>query len=393
MTSSSWIIRLRWPLFALACLLIVTPPLARTLLLMPIVPGIQEYDTIPFAYAIHAIRWELMIAGTLVLLLLLPTLWPRSRWPGRTIVVTTVALLMAIHAAAALRFSAEAMFAEPSVLTFTPLSTPTSSLDDADEAIVVTIDGVTKAYPIDLLAHHHKVMDRLGSTPVMVTYCTMCHTGRVYASTVDGTETTFRLVGANQYNAILEDRATGSWWYQATGTGIAGPRTGHQLADLAFEQVTIGSLRRRPGTVLVMQADPSMRDDVRWASGFSRRRDTSSAMADRSLVIGTTIDGIDHCFPMTALQPGLSVIHLDGDSLVAHVDAYGSIRLWSLAPAYTLDRLSGDTVVVHGADGHPATMSLQPGADARPALIVRPMYMDRFRAWKTFHPSTRVVSS
>jgi hypothetical protein len=50
----------------------------------------------------------------------------------------------------------------------------------------------------------------------MVTYCTVCRTGRVYGPIINGKKETFRLVGMDHFNAMLEDATTKSWWQQAT---------------------------------------------------------------------------------------------------------------------------------------------------------------------------------
>jgi hypothetical protein len=39
----------------------------------------------------------------------------------------------------------------------------------------------------------------------MITYCTVCRTGRVFSPDVDGKPETFRLVGMDHFNAMFED--------------------------------------------------------------------------------------------------------------------------------------------------------------------------------------------
>jgi hypothetical protein len=39
-----------------------------------------------------------------------------------------------------------------------------------------------KPIPIQLIGYHHQVMDTIGNEPVIITYCTVCRTGRVYSS-------------------------------------------------------------------------------------------------------------------------------------------------------------------------------------------------------------------
>ena len=84
------------------------------------------------------------------------------------------------------------------------------------------------------IGYHHQVRDRVGGTDVLVTYCTVCRSGRVFSPLVDGTLERFRLVGMDRFNAMFEDESTGSWWRQATGAAVAGPRKGIQLVVIPF---------------------------------------------------------------------------------------------------------------------------------------------------------------
>ncbi len=78
--------------------------------------------------------------------------------------------------------------------------------------------------------------DTVGGAPVMVTYCTVCRTGRVYNLVVNGNSEIFRLVGIDQFNAMFEDATTKSWWQQATGMAISGGTT---LPEIPSQQLTL----------------------------------------------------------------------------------------------------------------------------------------------------------
>ena len=56
-----------------------------------------------------------------------------------------------------------------------------------DKLVVgVEINGEAKAYPIEIIGYHHQVQDTLASESIMVTYCTVCRTGRVYSPFING---------------------------------------------------------------------------------------------------------------------------------------------------------------------------------------------------------------
>ena len=76
----------------------------------------------------------------------------------------------------------------------------------------VEIDGDARAYPVQFIGYHHQVRDTVHGAPVIVSFCTVCRTGRVFRPVVDGHPESFRLVGMDHFNAMFEDSTTGSWW-------------------------------------------------------------------------------------------------------------------------------------------------------------------------------------
>lgn len=123
------------------------------------------------------------------------------------------------------------------------------------QVIGVSINGEAKAYPIQLVGYHHYVSDTIGNTPVIITYCTICRTARAYSLKIKGKPDKFNLVGVNQFNAILEDSSTKSWWQQATGMAIAGPLKGEKLEEIPFRQASLFSWLLQHPTSGVLQPD------------------------------------------------------------------------------------------------------------------------------------------
>jgi hypothetical protein len=163
--------------------------------------------------------------------------------------------------------------------------------------IGVTINGESKAYPIQLIGYHHQVQDSIGNTPIIVTYCTVCRTGRVFSPVIDGYKETFRLVGMDHFNAMFEDASTGSWWRQATGVAVAGPLWGKQLAEIPSTQATLATwMSQYPGS-LVFQPDTSFVKQYEDLAGFDKgtipddleKRDSGSWQL-KSWVVGIVHD-------------------------------------------------------------------------------------------------------
>jgi hypothetical protein len=290
----------------LGTILFVGPTVALTLLLMPVIPALQRWDSLAISYALYALQWWITGIGLVLLALSIPTLWSRSRWIGKTGLVVLVLVSVGLNVITRTNMTAEAMFNEPQTVQRVERSLDVA-LHDSTVYLWVKFNTSVAGYPLDLVAHHHKILDTVGGTPVLITYCTMCHTGRVFSPIVDGAVETFRLVGAHRFNAIFEDNSTGSWWYQATGECILGPRKGTTLADLDFVQGTAAEMQSIYGLsnearVSTFVPDAATGDRYRWATGYSLNTgDTVSPSSPRSLVVGIRIGSTTRSYSVVDL--------------------------------------------------------------------------------------------
>lgn len=106
---------------------------------------------------------------------------------------------------------------------------------------VVTVEGITKAYPLHVLTWHEVVNDRFGEVPVAVTFCPLCNTAISFDRRVDGRTLDFGVSGnLRNSDLIMWDRQTESWWQQATGEGIAGEMAGTTLTPIPTSIVAFG---------------------------------------------------------------------------------------------------------------------------------------------------------
>src|SRR6185436_9654013 len=117
-------------------------------------------------------------------------------------------------------------------------------------------------------------LDTVGGKPMIITYCTVCRTGRVYEPLVNGKPETFRLVGMDHFNAMFEDETTGSWWRQVNGEAIVGKLKGQQLPEVFSTQTSLAKwVSLNPGS-LIMQEDPAFVQSYdttgKYEAGLSR---------------------------------------------------------------------------------------------------------------------------
>jgi hypothetical protein len=337
-------------LTVLGCLLLALPPLVLVLLLMPVIPDLQRWDSVTVSYVLYTTRWVLFSTGLVAVVFSIIRPWTQST-RRRKIITISCGIISLLPMLLIPRFmSAERIFQAPTSFTFSPATT-----DDVDlRCMVVSIGSTRKAYPIDVIAYHHLIADHVETTPVLVTYCTMCHSGRVFSPVVDGVVEQFRLVGANQFNAMMEDGTTGSWWYQATGECIAGPRKGMQLKEIDFSHDPLTP------TTLVYRPSPTDAPRLHAYKGFARRSDTSSVLTDRARVFAFRFRDSAYAIPHSVAF----AYHGKGPWLPLH-----------------------GTALVFQTDSTNGYVSL---VDSTSGKLIQ-VYDEYWHSWRTFNPTTRIL--
>jgi hypothetical protein len=119
-----------------------------------------------------------------------------------------------------------------------------------------------RAYPIRYLMWHEIVNDKIGGTPVVVTFCPLCNTGMVFDPRVKGQVLSFGVSGLLRHSdMIMYDRETESWWQQALGEGIVGAYAGQRLNQMPALMESWDSFRAAHPDGLVM-------DEPDWSRAY-----------------------------------------------------------------------------------------------------------------------------
>lgn len=132
--------------------------------------------------------------------------------------------------------------------SFLPAAEQTA-LSGTEPVIGLVVNGVARAYPLQILIQHEIVNDVIGGVPVAVTYCPLCNTAVVYERTVGEQVLEFGVSGFLRHSdLIMYDRQSESWWQQFTGDSIAGFYTGTLLKTLPSRIESWDKFRERaPG--------------------------------------------------------------------------------------------------------------------------------------------------
>ncbi|MBI1803653.1 MAG: DUF3179 domain-containing protein [Ignavibacteriae bacterium] len=252
-------------LFAIGIIFLFAVEVLKVYLIMPF-PGSQESSAVQLAYFLHTNAWWLRIVGLALVLPFVLHVYRTKRLFGKIAITLPLLLYALVFYAGNFRFLADKIF----IIPRTKQMLPAAANKVPPEKLVIGVEykGEARAYPIEVIGYHHQVLDTIAGDPLLITYCTVCRTGRVYSPVVNGTAERFRLVGMDRFNAMLEDATTGSWWQQATGEAVAGKLAGRQLTDVPSMQMTLGTWTEHYPATRILQPDPEFRNRYEHLQGF-----------------------------------------------------------------------------------------------------------------------------
>lgn len=354
--------------------------------IMPM-PGSQEMNSIGLAYFLYSWRWAFRIAFVACILFALIPTFRESK------ILVPLFTLLAIGIVYATNFimAADKMFLQVNHLQMSPSQTNKIALDK----IIIGIEygGEARAYPMQFLGYHHQVFDTIADKPVIITYCTVCRTGRVFEPIVNGAVESFRLVGMDHFNAMFEDKTTKSWWRQVSGEAIAGPLKGQSLPEFFSRQMSLKDWLGLYPNSLVMQEDTSFSETYEgmkmYESGKSKgdltKRDSAS-WQKKSWIVGVKIKDKSKAYDWNKLVES-KIIHdtIDHHSIVIALssDKKSFVAFErNVNQTFSMQRDSlFDGANTYNLLGHSSNSNV-------PNLTPVKIYQEYWHSWQTFHPGT-----
>jgi hypothetical protein len=360
---------------------------ANVYFIMPM-PGSQRMDSIEVAYFLYKWRWIFRGFFAMTILLgFLKSSWKKKWVPFIPLFLSGVVIYMANFVMAA-----DAMFQQPKQVLLT--TADKNKVDTNRLVIGVTINGESKAYPIRFLGYHHHVQDTVGGKFIMVTYCTVCRTGRIFEPLVNGKKETFRLVGMDHFNAMLEDASTKSWWRQATGEAITGKLKGQKLPEIFSTQTSLTEWLQLNPTSLIMQPDPAFDNKydtaLKYENGQSKSKLTgtdSLSWKDKSWVIGVKAGKEKKAYDWNQLKAKRIIADkVDGKNIIVVLAKDDKSFFAFENPAEnTLFTLQNDTLVLNN---HHYKINGK-GIDTAFSLNSLYAYQEFWHSWQTFNTDTK----
>lgn len=372
-------------LFYFSILALIVFEALNVYFIMPF-PGSQRTDSVETAYFLYSWRWAIRIGFGLLILLGAVSASKSSK-------LHLLGLVPLVAAAYFINFkmSADKMFLEPGQVILKSAAENTVSADR--QIIGVITEGEARAYPIQFIAYHHKLQDAIAGKPILVTYCTVCRTGRVFEPVVEGKPATFRLVGMDRFNAMIEDSATGSWWRQANGEAVAGKLKGRELPEIESTQTTLAQWLELYPDSLIMQPDPEFASKYESYAEYENGKGgeltgtNPASWEDKSLVVGIVAGKSAKAFDWNKLKteriinddiagtPVVIVLAQDDKSFFA-------FERQSKDEIFTID----DNRLISGEDEY--NLAGKPLNRGGKTLKRINAYQEFWHSWQTFHPNT-----
>jgi hypothetical protein len=355
--------------------------------IMPM-PGSQRMPSIEMAYFLYKWRWVFRgIFGIFIV----TGFWQAfkiSKWWSVPFVVAGVAVMYLFN----FEMAADKMFEQPKKLVMA--NTQNNKIKDDKIVIAIAHNGEARAYPIQLIAYHHQVLDTITGKPIMVTYCSVCRTGRIFEPTVAGKAETFRLVGMDHFNAMFEDKTTRSWWRQANGEAIMGKLTGQTLPELTSEQTTLRQWLELHPNSLIMQEDKHFHAEYdtlgKYEAGKGKSqltRTDSLSWKEKSWVVGIANGKTSKAFDWNRLKREKVINETVGNQPVVLALAADMVSFFAFERPDSTTRFRLKNNLLQ-ADTLQFNLKGENLTDPDVKLKRIRAYQEFWHSWQTFHPET-----
>ncbi len=225
----------------------------------------------------------------------------------------------------------------------------------------VAIGGDARAYPLRIMDWHEMFNDVVGGQPVSLAYCTLCGSGILYKTDVEGRDEPL-IFGSSgllyRSNKLMYDQATNSLWNQFTGRPVVGELTGAGI-ELEVLPVAITSwadwLEKHPDTKVLSLETGHDRDYTPgrpYGDYFASAGLMFPALVEderleaKDYVYAVRVDGLAKAWPLADFEGGAVVNDRIGDLPVVLVGDAGTRTVRAFLRQDVVVRATDDPEVV-----------------------------------------------
>ncbi|GDY05395.1 hypothetical protein LBMAG51_01820 [Phycisphaerae bacterium] len=277
----------------------------------------------------------------------------------------------------------------------------------ADRVIGITVNGESRAYPLQLMNVHEIANDTLGGVPIAVTYSPLCDSAVIFNRTIKGKIVKFGVSGLllNSNLVMYEtpdapDATTeklpaeiyiSSLWSQLAFRAIAGPAAANetQMTLMPGTQVCTWAawFLLHPDTTIVM---PNISDKQRMKE-TDYERYWQEGKVNFPIVSLEQIGHSDRTIPFIEIAPTVAPLLDAGMGTMAMIIAVQYPNGWKIVPLATLPKF----VDIHTYMADSSMLGVrvnwrivpQKGALVQEADPIPIMVPCRWFAWQAFHPT------
>jgi hypothetical protein len=304
-------------------------------------------------------------------------------------------------------------------------------IEPQEPVIALTHGGEAKAYPLKILTHHEIVNDRIGGTPVAVTFCPLCYSALVFDRTLDGRPVEFGVSGLlRKSDMVMYDRQTETLWQQFTGRAIVGDLTGQTLTQIPAQIIAFRQFAEAfpDGTVLSKDTGHRRNYDRNPYTGYDDIDDRPFAftgeiddrLPPKEKVVTVSLDSTHVAYPHSITRGNQVVNDAIGGTPVAVVHLPGAVSALDARRVAASREVGSTGVFDRRVDGRTLTFRPKPAPTGEEAeqfvdeetgstwtltgrAVAGPLaggqlerigHTDSFAfAWFAFRPETRVYRS
>lgn len=192
-------------------------------------------------------------------------------------------------------------------------------LTNSDEVVGVVVNGVARAYPARILGYHEVVNDRIGETPVAVTFNPLCASAMAYKAQINKQPLAFGTSGlVYNSNSLYYDKQTESLWSQITGEAVSGPAAGAKMELLPTAYVSWGEWKEKHPDTQVLTTETGYKrnyDCIPYEASSTRLlfpvSQTDKRLPLKEKIVGIAVEGRYKAYPFAMLPNGKSGITTD----------------------------------------------------------------------------------
>jgi hypothetical protein len=140
-----------------------------------------------------------------------------------------------------------------------------------DQVFGVALGGEARAYPLRIMDWHEMLNDVVGGRPVSLAYCTLCRSGILFDTTIEGRTFTFGSSGLlYRSNKLMYDQQTESLWMTLPGEPVSGAlaSSGIKLKKLPVVVTTWQDWRGKHPETLVLSLETGYQRDYRPGAAY-----------------------------------------------------------------------------------------------------------------------------